>query len=584
MSNNLANQLLMFSAEAIVTALLVLGLFRLRTRFGLSPLFVTLGVFQPIQVILASSIYVEVLPGLAVSPGSIIMFTASLFAVLLVYIREDTIEARKVIYGIMIANLTMTLLLLIFGAQLNLPDTLNFLGLPPGIFNQGARVMSTGTIVLFADVLLVIIVYEWVRHLVPRSPFLRIYLTMAAVLVFDSLGFATGAFIGQPLFRSILLAGILGKTVMALYYAAALTLYLRFIEPTDRVSLATDQPVRDIFYALTFREKYEIERQQASAERIASETRFRDLLEAAPDGMVIVDTAGEITLVNAQLEVLFGYNRAELIGQPVEMLILQKLNGLHPSHRIEFVAAPQVRAMGQDYELYAQRKNGTQFPVEIRLSPQETEAGLTVIAAVRDISERKQAEDEIRVQALQNEQILKTMLDGFILADTEGLIESINPSYCALVGYAEEELLQMNIRQLETTIPPEEVERRIAQMVSQGADRFETQHRHKGGRLIDLDVSIVIMQSEKNPLVAAFVHDISERKQAEEALQQAHDQLELRVRERTDELQRTVNLMAGREIRMKELRAVIKKLRSQLEQAGLRPVANDPLLDDTEGN
>jgi len=76
-------------------------LFRLRFRFGLTPLYITLGVFQPIQVFLASSIYAEILPGVVVSPGSVIMFTASLFAILLVYIREDALEARKAIYGIM---------------------------------------------------------------------------------------------------------------------------------------------------------------------------------------------------------------------------------------------------------------------------------------------------------------------------------------------------------------------------------------------------------------------------------------------------------------------------------------------------
>ena len=315
MSNDAANQLMMFSAEALTTALLLLGLFRMRSRLGLAPLYITLGVFQPIQVLLASSIYVEVLPGLVISPGSVIMFTASLFAVLLVYIREDAIEARKVIYGIMVANLTMTLLLLVFGVQLGFPDTLNFLGLPREIFNQGARVMSTGTIALFGDVILIIFVYEAVRRFIPRVPFLRIYLTMVIILTFDTLVFATGAFYGQPNYGSIVLAGIVGKVGMAAFYAAALTIYLRFMEPADRVGSAAGQPFRDIFYALTYREKYEIERDRAEEVLRESEEKYRQLVELAQEGIWLIDKDSCTTFVNPSMAEMLGYSSDEMIGK-----------------------------------------------------------------------------------------------------------------------------------------------------------------------------------------------------------------------------------------------------------------------------
>lgn len=218
MSSGAANQLLMFIAEALTTILLLLFLFRIMTQLGLAPLYVSLGVFQPVKVLLVPSIYAEILPGLIISPGSAIMFTASLFAALLVYIREDAIEARKIIYGVMAANLTMTMLLLVLGTQLNFPDTLNFLDLPQEIFNQGARVMLTGTLVLFADVLLVIFVFETVGRFITRIPFLRIYLTMAIILVFGTLFFVTGAFYGQPNYASIVLSGILARSAWLLYF------------------------------------------------------------------------------------------------------------------------------------------------------------------------------------------------------------------------------------------------------------------------------------------------------------------------------------------------------------------------------
>ena len=153
-------QLAIFISEAIIIVLLVLFLFRMRSRFGLSPLYITLGVFQPVQTILASSVYIEIVPGMIISPGSVIMFTATLFVILLVYIFEDAVETRKAIYGIMFANLAMTLLLFIFGTQLELLHTVNFLNLSREILNRTARMMLTGTLVLFADAVLLIFVYE----------------------------------------------------------------------------------------------------------------------------------------------------------------------------------------------------------------------------------------------------------------------------------------------------------------------------------------------------------------------------------------------------------------------------------------
>ena len=152
-------------------AIVVLVLFRLRIWLGLAPLYLTIGGFQQMQVMLANTVYVEVVPGLSVSPGSAVMFTLAFFAILLVYISADASEARKLCYGLLGVNVAMSGVSFLLGLIVGHPGVTLLYDLPASFFIQDFRTMVVGTLTLVIDIVLLLVLYERSSRIFPKIGF-----------------------------------------------------------------------------------------------------------------------------------------------------------------------------------------------------------------------------------------------------------------------------------------------------------------------------------------------------------------------------------------------------------------------------
>jgi PAS domain S-box-containing protein len=278
--------------------------------------------------------------------------------------------------------------------------------------------------------------------------------------------------------------------------------------------------------------KQQLIRQQEAAvqdaiQRTQSEKRFRGLLEAAPDGMVIVDHQGTIVMVNAQMERLFGHNREDVIGRHVEMLVPTRFKDVHPFHRGQYVKNPRIRPMGADLELYALRKDGVEFPVEISLSPMESEEDNLIIAAIRDITERKRAEEKFRG-------LLESAPDAMLVVDQQGVIQLVNSQTEKLFGY---DRVQLVGEPVELLVP-----KRFRKKHSRHREGYYGEHPtrpmgvgldlfglRKNGTEFPVEISLSPLETEEGLLVSAAIRDVTQRKLMEEDVQKLNEDLKQRA-------------------------------------------------------
>ena len=274
-----------------------------------------------------------------------------------------------------------------------------------------------------------------------------------------------------------------------------------------------------------------------------SKTAFHSVIESLPDAIVVVDGEGRIRLVNEQTEKMFGYRRREMYGWPIELLVPERFRAGHVTQRNSYLASPRVRPMGASLELYGRRKNGSEFPVEISLSPIETEHGTLVASTIRDTTQKKQAEARLQSAEARYRTLVEEIPAVTFMASLDGGVQElyVSPQIQQLLGFTQKQWLEDPVLWY-TQLHPEDQERwhrDFAQTCARGR-HFLSEYRFiaKDGSVVWVHGEAKMVRDENGqPLfLQGVAFDITDRKNAEETLRQANEELERQVAERTAEL------------------------------------------------
>lgn len=290
--------------------------------------------------------------------------------------------------------------------------------------------------------------------------------------------------------------------------------------------------------------RYQIARLTAEQQIRNSEARFRGLLDSAPDAVVVTNKEGEIVLVNAQAEQLYGHPRNRLTGQPVEILVPERFRGRHTGYRRGYVAEkPQVRSMGAGLDLYGLRADGTEFPVEISLSPVQTSDGVLIVSNSRDVTQRRESEQKIKElnerlaqdnEALRDSEarfrgLLDLAPDAVIISNKNDEIVFSNKQAEQLYGYGPGELAGRNV----LTLNPERYRERnggrpiyFETVRAKGLDsQFILTGMRSNGAEFPIEITFSCVESGQEILIFTDIRDITEQRETAKKLQQLNERL-----------------------------------------------------------
>ncbi|WP_405567989.1 PAS domain-containing protein [Polaribacter sp. Asnod6-C07] len=469
------NQILTLFIQGTTVATVILFLFRLRKKLGLGVLYACLGLFQFVQVMvfILNTVFDSKTSNFLVSPGSSVFITITLFSLLIIYIKEDAQETKKMIYAILIVNVLISLVLLAFGWNIKEAYLENSLS-TPNHFIFSPRILIFGNIALLIDSLLLIIIFEYISK---KTKFLyvQILITMLIVVSLDTILFSVTTFWNLENLTSIITSNLIAKNSFAFYYSILFYFYLRYLDHTDKDLVYFN--IKNVFKPLSYKQKFET----AVSSIKKSEEMYRLITDNSTDVICLLDLDGKYKYVSPSIKSVLGYNQSDFIDENIFNIVhIDDVKQLK-ENIINFKNTNNI------FIFRLLHKKGFYAWIELTISPIYKNKKLTsFVSSARNISERVIANNQFKnsLKLLEKRENLLTESSkigkiGFIEFDTItnsyswsdylftifGLeIGSKIPSQEELINYYEEESkieLKKCIKNLELNGTPFDIDLKI---------------------------------------------------------------------------------------------------------------------------
>ncbi len=519
-------------AEFLFVSILIMLLFKLRNKIGLAPLYILLGSIQYLQTRIAASIQINVFDSYSIYPGSVILFSSVLFAVLLIYIKEGVASTRSLIYGIVMANIALALIigitnyqqLLVAHGSLLLPNEAN-------LFQLNYQLFAKGTIILVLDFLLLVIVYKAIVTKFKKGKlFWFIFLSLLIVFCFDAVAFTTAGFYSLPVYKNILISHLIGKSFSALLFAVVLYVYIRFIDKGDNKSLFIADQSKNLFSIFSYLKEYEVvkaEKEKADQAMIESEEKFAAAFNENVVGLAIINAESRYVEINKAFEKLMGIKRADIINKTSqESKMLEEMDAAS-RERIENKIKMDGRLVEEELDIVL--KSGRRLHVLYSLEPVSIAGNTNWLLSLYDISEIKRAEAALKKSEEYLENIINNIGDPVFVKDEQSKLLLANDAFCEIFGLLRADIIGKTLAE---EVPQDQIEsfmRIDNEVLSTGIENVNEELltvRDGEPQIISTKKSRFIDDSG-NKFLIGVIRDITKRKHAEERVLETSKELRL---------------------------------------------------------
>ena len=420
------NIILLFLAEFVFISFVILFLFSLRKKLGLAPLYIFIGSVQYLQTLLSTAFYITFFDTYSISPGSVLLFSSSLFTVLLVYIKEGIPSSRTLIFGIVFANVMLSLIAGITNIEASGNVTIiHTTNAAFQFFKFDYRVFTIGTITLLIDFLLIIIIYKFLfTKARSQNLFAAIFFSLLLTLWFDALVFTTASFYNRPNYQNILVSQLIGKSIAAFVFAVILFIYAKYLDAgkIKNVDFIADKD-EDIFSIIRYRNKYQALKIEKEITEKELSSRLEQTLNTMSDAFVSLDKNWCYTYLNKKAGEIFNRGPESLIGKHIWTEFPEGVG--------QPVYKAYEKAMAEQHYVYLQEYYPS-FDRWFDSHIYPSAYGISIF--LKDITETKKIQNALISNEKKYRKLVESITDGFMSLDKDWNYTYVNNKAAEILG------------------------------------------------------------------------------------------------------------------------------------------------------